>query len=83
MPNLRSLTIHLYPHVTKALDEWLMPMHQIQQTTFVEVLLLKPWYLDPQWEKSFGLVDAPFRFALADTKARCLTFPNDHNRGVG
>lgn len=76
MPNLRNLTIHLYPHVTKSLDSWLMPLHRIQQTSFFEVLLIKPWYLDPQWEKSLGLVDAPFQFAIADTKLRCLTYPH-------
>lgn len=80
MPDLKNLTIHLYPHVTNFLDDWLMPLHQIQQTSVFQVLLLKPWYLDPQWEKSLGLIDAPFQFALADIKARCLKFPNDHSR---
>ncbi|CAG7926472.1 unnamed protein product [Penicillium olsonii] len=80
MPNLRSLVVHLYPHVTKCLDDWLMPLHQIQQAPVFEVTLIKPWYLDPQWEMSLGLVDAPFQFALADTQARCISFFNTPGR---
>ncbi|CAG8216316.1 unnamed protein product [Penicillium salamii] len=80
MPNLRNLIIHLYPHVTKFLDSWLLPLHQIQQASVFEVTLIKPWYLDPQWENSVGLVAAPFQFALVDTQARCVTFPNDQMR---
>ncbi|KAJ5362127.1 hypothetical protein N7541_002971 [Penicillium brevicompactum] len=77
MPNLRKLTIHLYPHVTKSLDSWLMPLHRITQTSTFEVLLIKPWYLDPQWERSLGLIDSPFQFVLADTKLRRLTYPQE------
>jgi hypothetical protein len=70
MPGLKKLTIHLYPRVTNHLDDWLIPLHQIRQPTVFNVLLIKPWYLDPQWEKSAGLVDAPFQFAIADAERR-------------
>ncbi|KAJ5835865.1 hypothetical protein N7447_001891 [Penicillium robsamsonii] len=70
LPNLKNLTIHLYPHVTNRLDDWLIPLHQIQQATVFDVLLIKPWYLDPQWQKSIGLVDAPFQFAVSDVQRR-------------
>lgn len=78
MPNLRHLTIHLYPHVARLLDDWLMSLHQIRQASVFEVRLIKPWYLDPEWEISPGLIDAPFQFALADTTARRLVFPSGH-----
>ncbi|OQE45879.1 hypothetical protein PENCOP_c001G08012 [Penicillium coprophilum] len=70
LPGLKNLIIHLYPHVTKRLDDWLIPLHQIQHPTIFDVLLIKPWYLDPQWEKSTGLVDAPFQFSIADVERR-------------
>lgn len=79
MPNLRHLTIHLYPHVTGLLEDWLIPLHQIRQASVFEVRLIKPWYLDPKWELSPGLIDAPFQFALADTTARRLVFPPGHS----
>ncbi|KAJ5773073.1 hypothetical protein N7457_007969 [Penicillium paradoxum] len=75
MPHLKRLTIHLYPHVTNHLDDWLIPLHEIRQPTDFEVLLIKPWYLDPQWEKSLGLVDAPFRFAIVDLDKRIFLHP--------
>ncbi|KOS44390.1 hypothetical protein ACN38_g4707 [Penicillium nordicum] len=68
LPGLKTLTIHLYPHITNRLDDWLIPLHQIQQPTVFEVLLIKPWYLDPQWEESIGLVDAPFQFSIVDVQ---------------
>ncbi|KAJ5189526.1 hypothetical protein N7491_005855 [Penicillium cf. griseofulvum] len=70
LPGLKKLTIHLYPHVTNHLDYWLIPLHQIQQPTVFDVLLIKPWYLYPQWEKSAGLVGAPFQFTIADVERR-------------
>ncbi|CAI7655562.1 unnamed protein product [Penicillium discolor] len=72
LPGLKTLTIHLYPHVTNRLDDWLISLHQIQQPIVFEVLLIKPWYLDPQWEKSIGLVDAPFQFSIFDVQRRGL-----------
>ncbi|KAJ5603702.1 hypothetical protein N7537_006658, partial [Penicillium hordei] len=72
LPGLKTLTIHLYPHVTNRLDDWLISLHQIQQPTVFEVLLIKPWYLDPQWEKSTGLVDAPFQFSIVDVQRGSL-----------
>ncbi|KAF4764431.1 hypothetical protein N7455_009948 [Penicillium solitum] len=72
LPDLKTLTIHLYPHVTNRLDYWLISLHQIQQPTVFEVLLIKPWYLDSQWEKSIGLVDAPFQFSIVDVQRRGL-----------
>lgn len=76
MPNLRKLTIHLYPQVAEVLEFWLMPLHQIQQTAVFEVRLMIPWtwYLDPQWQSSSCFVDAPFQFALVNTKQRSLIF---------
>ncbi|OQE14049.1 hypothetical protein PENFLA_c041G09958 [Penicillium flavigenum] len=74
LAGLKTLTIHLYPHVATRLDNWLMLLHQIQQPTVFEVLLIKPWYLDPQWEKSIGLVDAPFRFSIAHVERRGFFF---------
>ncbi|KAJ5506393.1 hypothetical protein N7453_005350 [Penicillium expansum] len=76
---LKTLTIHLYPHVTNRLDYWLMPLHQIQQPTVFEVWLIKPWYLDPQWEKSMGLVDAPFQFSIVDVQERSFLKTMDEN----
>ncbi|OQE08064.1 hypothetical protein PENVUL_c011G06896 [Penicillium vulpinum] len=70
LPGLKKLTIHLYPHVAKRLDDWLIPLHQIQQPAVFDVLLIKPWYLDPQWEKSLGLVNAPFQFLITDVERR-------------
>ncbi|KAJ5513252.1 hypothetical protein N7463_002804 [Penicillium fimorum] len=70
LPGLKNLTIHLYPHVTNRLDDWLIPLHQIQQATVFDVLLIKPWYLDLQWEKSIGLVYAPFQFVGGDVERR-------------
>ncbi|KGO72455.1 hypothetical protein PITC_076320 [Penicillium italicum] len=79
LPGLKTLTIHLYPHVTNRLDYWLIPLHQIQQPTVFEVLLIKPWYLDPQWEKSIGLVDAPFKFSMVDVQRRGFLKGLDHD----
>ncbi|CDM35310.1 hypothetical protein DTO013E5_6739 [Penicillium roqueforti] len=79
LPGLKKLTIHLYPHVTNRLDDWLIPLHQIRQPTVFEVLLIKPWYLDPQWEKSTGLVDAPFRFEITYVERRSLLKDNEYH----
>lgn len=72
MPGLKTLTIHLHPHVADHLDDWLISLHLIKKLTVFEVLLIKPWYLDPQWEKSIGLVDVPFQFSIVDAQRRRL-----------
>ncbi|KAG0158077.1 hypothetical protein PDIDSM_5590 [Penicillium digitatum] len=82
LPNLKTLIIHLYPHVTNRLDDWLLPLHQIQQPAIFEVLLIKPWYLDPQWEKSTGLVDAPFKFSIVDVQRRSFLKKKDSDAGL-